>query len=194
MKNLFKSRKLDLIGILALFTAVLFMFNFASCQTEVESTAYYTVTFDANGGSEVSSQKIESGKTATSPDSTKTGYYLSGWYNGETVFDFRTPITSDLTLRAKWTAYKYTIVFDKNGGTGDDMQSLSCTYDKDVALPMNSYTAPAGKVFVGWALSKDAATPAYSDGETIKNLTSKNGAVITLYAIYDTNIKVFFLR
>ena len=193
MKNLFKSRKLDLIGILALFTAGLLMFNFASCKTEVESTTtYYTVTFDADGGSEVSSQKIESGKKATSPDSTKTGYYLSGWYNGETVFDFRTPITSDLTLRAKWTAYKYTIVFDKNGGTGDDMQSLSCTYDKDVALTMNSYTPPAGKVFVGWALSKDAATPAYSDGETIKNLTSKNGAVITLYAIYDTNIKVSF--
>ena len=192
MKNLFKSRKLDLIGILALFTAVLFMFNFASCKTELESTAYYTVTFDADGGSEVSSQKIESGKKATSPDSTKTGYYLSGWYNGETVFDFRTPITSDLTLRAKWTAYKYTIVFDKNGGTGDDMQSLSCTYDKDVALTMNSYTPPAGKVFVGWALSKDAATPAYSNGETIKNLISKNGAVIILYAIYDTNIKVSF--
>ncbi|MBC6713363.1 InlB B-repeat-containing protein [Treponema sp. Marseille-Q3903] len=193
MKNMFKSRKLDLIGILVLFTAVLLMFNFASCKTEIESTTtYYTVTFDADGGSEVSSQKIESGKKATSPDSTKTGYYLSGWYNGETVFDFRTPITSDLTLRAKWTAYKYTIVFDKNGGTGDDMQSLSCTYDKDVALTMNSYTAPAGKVFVGWALSKDAATPVYSNGETIKNLTSKNGAVITLYAIYDTGYSVFY--
>jgi len=192
MKNLFKSRKLDLIGILALFTAVLFMFNFASCQTEVESTAYYTVTFDANGGSEVSSQKIERGKTAISPDSTKTGYSFSGWYNGETVFDFNVPITRDLTLKAKWTAHTYTIVFDKNGGTGDDMQSLSCTYDKDVALPMNSYTAPAGKVFVGWALSKDAATPKYSNGETIKNLISKNGAVIILYAIYDTNIKVSF--
>ena len=102
MKNMFKSRKLDLIGILVLFTAVLFMFNFASCKTEIESTTtYYTVTFDADGGSEVSSQKIESGKKATSPDSTKTGYYLSGWYNGETVFDFRTPITSDLTLKAK---------------------------------------------------------------------------------------------
>lgn len=192
MKNVFKSRKLDLIGILALFTAVLLMFNFASCKTELESTTYFTVTFDANGGSEVSSQKIESGKKATSPDSTKTGYYLSGWYNGETVFDFRTPITSDLTLRAKWTAYKYTIVFDKNGGTGDDMQSLSCTYDKDVALTMNSYTAPAGKVFVGWALSKDATTPVYFNGEIIKNLTSKNGAVITLYALYDTGYSVFY--
>ena len=193
MKNMFKSRKLDLIGILVLFTTVLLMFNFASCKTEIESTTtYYTVTFDADGGSEVSSQKIESGKKATSPDSTKTGYYLSGWYNGETVFDFRTPITSDLTLRAKWTAYKYTIVFDKNGGTGDDMQSLSCTYDKDVTLPMNSYTAPAGKVFVGWALSKDAATPVYFNGGIIKNLTSKNGAVITLYALYDTGYSVYY--
>ncbi len=192
MKNLFKSRKLDLIGTFALFTTVLLMFNFASCQPNVASTTYYTVTFDANGGSEVSSQKIESGKTATLPDSTKTGYSLSGWYNGETVFDFSVPITRDLTLKAKWTAYTYTIVFDKNGGTGDDMQSLSCTYDKDVALTMNSYTAPAGKVFVGWALSKDATTPVYSNGEIIKNLTSKNGAVITLYALYDTGYSVYY--
>lgn len=192
MKNLFKSRKLDLIGTFALFTTVLLMFNFASCQPNVASTTYYTVTFDANGGSEVSSQKIESGKTATLPDSTKTGYSLSGWYNGETVFDFSVPITRDLTLKAKWTAYTYTIVFDKNGGTGDDMQSLSCTYDKDVTLPMNSYTAPAGKVFVGWALSKDAATPVYSNGKIIKNLTSENGAVITFYALYDTGYSVFY--
>ena len=49
MKNMFKSRKLDLIGILVLFTTVLFMFNFASCKTEIESTTtYYTVTFDVN--------------------------------------------------------------------------------------------------------------------------------------------------
>ena len=192
MKNLFKSRKLDLIGTFALFTTVLLMFNFASCQPNVASTTYYTVTFDANGGSEVSSQKIESGKTATLPDSTKTGYSLSGWYNGETVFDFSVPITRDLTLKAKWTAYTYTIVFDKNGGTGDDMQSLSCTYDEDVTLTMNSYTAPAGKVFVGWALSKDATTPVYSNGEIIKNVTSEDGAVITLYALYDTGYSVFY--
>lgn len=192
MKNLFKSRKLDLIGIFALLTAVLLMFNFASCQPNVASTTYYTVTFDANGGSAVSSQKIESGKTATSPDSAKTGYYLSGWYNEKTLFDFRTPITSDLTLKAKWAAHTYTIVFNRNGGTGDDMQSLSCTYDKDVALTMNSYTAPAGKVFVGWALSKDAATPVYFNGEIIKNLTSENGAVITLYALYDTGYSVYY--
>ena len=193
MKNMFKSRKLDLIGILVLFTTVLFMFNFASCKTEIESTTtYYTVTFDADGGSEVSSQKIESGKTATLPDSTKTGYSLSGWYNGETVFDFSVPITRDLTLKAKWTAYTYTIVFDKNGGTGDDMQSLSCTYDEDVTLTMNSYTAPAGKVFVGWALSKDATTSVYSNGEIIKNVTSEDGAVITLYALYDTGYSVFY--
>ena len=192
MKNLFKSRKLDLIETFALFTTVLLMFNFASCQPNVASTTYYTVTFDANGGSEVSSQKIESGKTATLPDSTKTGYSLSGWYNGETVFDFSVPITRDLTLKAKWTAYTYTIVFDKNGGTGDDMQSLSCTYDEDVTLTMNSYTAPAGKVFVGWALSKDATTPVYSNGEIIKNVTSEDGAVITLYALYDTGYSVFY--
>ena len=37
---------------------------------------------------------------------TKTGYAFAGWYTDEglsTAFDASTPITSDLTLYAKWT-------------------------------------------------------------------------------------------
>ena len=192
MKNLFKSRKLDLIGILALFTAVLLMFNFASCQTEVESTAYYTVTFDADGGSEVSSQKIESGKTATLPNSTKTGYYLSGWYNGKTLFDFSTPITSNLTLKAKWTAYTYTdySVFYADGVNDAEItvptDSTKYRAGSTVTLLFDGIGSRPGYNFIGWSDGENTYT---SSGTTTFEMGTRN---VTLTALWETNIKVSF--
>ena len=67
----------------------------------------YTVTFDSDGGSEVASQTVESGKTATRPtDPTKTGYSFNGWYNCDTAFDFAAAIEGDVTLKVKWLTVK----------------------------------------------------------------------------------------
>ena len=67
------------------------------------TVATYIVTFDSDGGSEVASQTVESGKTATKPtDPTKTGYSFNGWYNGDTAFDFAAAIEGDVTLKVKW--------------------------------------------------------------------------------------------
>lgn len=193
MKNLFKSRKLDLIGMLVLFTAVLLMFNFASCKTEIESTTtYYTVTFDADGGSEVSSQKIESGKTATLPNSTKTGYYLSGWYNGKTLFDFSTPITSNLTLKAKWTAYTYTdySVFYADGVNDAEItvptDSTKYRAGSTVTVLFDGIGKRLGYNFVGWSDGENTYT---SGGTTTFKMGTRN---VTLTALWETNIKVSF--
>jgi len=64
----------------------------------------YTVTFDANGGTSVAKQSnIEEGKTATEPkDPTRTGYTFKGWLLNGKTFDFNTPITSNITLKADW--------------------------------------------------------------------------------------------
>jgi uncharacterized repeat protein (TIGR02543 family) len=69
----------------------------------------YTVIFDADGGTVYPlSQKVKSGDPVASlPDATKGGYTFGGWYtakNGEgTNFTASTPITSNVTLYAKWT-------------------------------------------------------------------------------------------
>lgn len=63
----------------------------------------YTVTFDSNGGSAVTAQTVESGKTATKPtDPTKSGYTFQGWYLGENEYDFTSPVTGAIELKAKW--------------------------------------------------------------------------------------------
>ena len=71
----------------------------------------YTVTFNSNGGSEVTSQTVCYEETATEPaapakESSATKIYtFAGWYTDSDLtasFTFDTAITEDITLYAKW--------------------------------------------------------------------------------------------
>lgn len=63
----------------------------------------YTVTFNSNGGSSVSKQTIELGKTATKPSNpTKDGYTFVGWYLNDSEYSFSSKVTKNITLKAKW--------------------------------------------------------------------------------------------
>ena len=95
--------------------------------TEVEikyNRNTYTVTFNANGGSDVSSQSLRYGATATKPaDPTKTAtttteYTFADWYSDSgltTSFSFGTAIKEDITLYAKWT--ETTVTPQKTAGS-----------------------------------------------------------------------------
>ncbi|MDQ6422012.1 S-layer homology domain-containing protein [Paenibacillus sp. LHD-117] len=67
-----------------------------------------TAQYDSNGGSAVGNQVVIYKGNATKPaDPARSGYTFGGWYTDSgfaAPFDFTTPITSDLTLYAKWTA------------------------------------------------------------------------------------------
>lgn len=72
-------------------------------NTGTTSTTKYTVKFDSNGGTSVKSVSVEKNKTVTKPtDPTRDGYTFIGWYNGESLFDFSSKITKNITLTAKW--------------------------------------------------------------------------------------------
>ena len=66
----------------------------------------FTITFDSNSGSEVAPQTVDSGKKATEPaNPINPGKIFDGWYIDSectSPFSFETPITSDITLYAKW--------------------------------------------------------------------------------------------
>ncbi|MBP5601737.1 MAG: InlB B-repeat-containing protein [Treponema sp.] len=75
----------------------------------------YTVTFNTNGGSPIASQALLSGQLATQPstDPTLIGDTFDGWYTvqnpgpSDSEFNFATPITSNITLYAKWQNFVY---------------------------------------------------------------------------------------
>ena len=150
----------------------------------------FLVQFNTHDGSSVDDQKVEKNKTATEPISpTKTGYTFDGWYTSsdegttlETEFDFTAPITSDITLYAKWIANTYSVTFDKNAqnATGT-MENQNFTYDKETTLLSNSFSNP-GYRFSVWNTKADGRGEVYNNNQSVKNLTSEKDGTITLYA------------
>ena len=145
----------------------------------------FTVRFDSAGGTNINDQPVEEGNTIRQPvNPQKTGYTFQGWFYEDNSFDFSTPITSSITLTAKWTANRYTIVFDKTTGSGQDMQEEIVSYDEEKALYINSYNAPSGMKFAGWSTSRNSSSIIYENGQVVKNLLSENNSRITLYAVW----------
>lgn len=72
------------------------------------STAhYYTVTFETDGGSQVTPQRIEKNNKATRPsDPVKVGFTFAGWYADEKLsqeYNFNNTVNSNITIYTKWT-------------------------------------------------------------------------------------------
>lgn len=63
----------------------------------------YTVTFNSDGGNKIDPQTILKGYTAVKPeDPQKEGYIFLGWFISDDLYDFSTPVNSNITLTAKW--------------------------------------------------------------------------------------------
>ena len=116
-----------------------------------------TVTFDTDGGSAVEPQTVVSGRKAVRPaDPVRSGYTFAGWYLDGEVYDFDTPVTTDLTLTAHWTANQYTITFDTAGGSA----IAPITQDYGTAITAPADPTRNGYTFVGWSPAIPAAMPA----------------------------------
>ena len=125
-------------------------------QITGEVIGAYTVTFQSEGGSEVASQ-IRANTPADQPaDPTKEGYTFIGWYNGESEWNFETPVTADLTLTAKWQINRYTITFDTAGGS----EVPSITQDYGTAITPPAAPTRTGYTFAGWDRERPTTMPA----------------------------------
>ena len=104
----------------------------------------YTITFDTDGGSEISPITQDYGSEITAPaNPSKTGYTFVGW-------DKEIPTAmpaENITIKAQWKANSYTITFDTDGGSKVESKTLSWN-DKvldGVAEPIRN-----GYSFIGW--------------------------------------------
>lgn len=148
------------------------------------------------GGQRAFCNLTDSGKTTTLtarwkdpvvklPTPTRTGYTFTGWYtaSGSYVGKGGTSYTvsGTGTLYARWTPNTYYIDYDGNGADEGIMNRQTVTYDTTVKLKENAY-AREGYAFTGWNTKPDGSGTSYADKQSIRNLSSKNGAVINLYA------------
>ena len=146
----------------------------------------YTVTFNADNGTEAAITTVKHGQTVAEPTApTKAGYNFDGWFLNGVEFDFTTAIESDITLTAQWTKrssggsgsssrdYDYTLRYVTNGGKAIASETKSKSWTKDYEdLPMPTR---AGYRFDGW----------YYDSALKKEVTGDvkvNSRTVTLYA------------
>lgn len=111
----------------------------------------YTVTFNTNGGSKVSSQKVSQNALVKQPSSPKKkGHKFIGWYKDaalKTKWDFsKDKVTKNTTLYAKWETYYYYVHFDSMGGTAVPKQTIE--FGKKVTKPADPIRV--GYAFGGW--------------------------------------------
>ena len=116
-------------------------------------------------------------------DPTKRGYTFEGWFNGEEKLTAETVISGDVIYTAQWSPITYTIAFSGGEGGQGAMDSIPATYDQEVTLPKNTFTRP-GYYFNGWSTSSGASSGSYADEKPVKNLTTKQGETVTLYAAW----------
>ena len=105
-----------------------------------------------------------------------------GYGDTEAVSDLTYEDGGTVTLYAQWKPIEYTIAFNGNGGEGE-MPSTNAAYGIEIELPTNSFVN-GGWTFKGWECVDDsgALTNYYADGATVKNLTTNDGATVTLVA------------
>lgn len=107
----------------------------------------FTVTFDPAGGDARDPQTVGWGSAATKPeDPTRTYYRFGGWrLNGE-EYDFSTPVTGNITLKAYWIVIRYRVTFDSDGGT--TVNDVLANAGEPVTKPNNP--TKTGYRFGGW--------------------------------------------
>jgi uncharacterized repeat protein (TIGR02543 family) len=179
------------------------------------STADTTGTqyFNAGSSNGVNSSGEALSLTTATNGFSRTGYEFNKWAKGSATgekiaqntsmtFPNKAWTSSDAyTLYADWTANPYTVVF-KSGDTtltykvnSTTYSSQSFTYDVSQNLPaISTFTnipvnSTNGWTFVGWTTNAEGATTAaYTDGQSVKNLTATKNGTVTLYAIWKRNV------
>ena len=72
---------------------------------EANAVDTFTVSFDSDGGSAVTSQTVNDGAVATEPtDPTKEGFTFVEWQLDGSAYDFSTAVSADIELVAVWEA------------------------------------------------------------------------------------------
>lgn len=138
----------------------------------------YTISFNSDGGSDVSPISVEYGSTYLDklPTPTKSKYKFLGWYtsDGSKVTDTDTMGASDITLNAHWEyvpqAYTLTLNYNDDTSKVETRSVMENTAYGD--LP--SLTR-AGYLFVGWFNSQ-------TGGEEVSANTLMDVKDVTIYA------------
>lgn len=135
------------------------------------------------------------GTTVLTESNTREGYTFMGWYKGNSTIRTNSSTHSftyypqgDSTYTARYKAHRYTINFSANDAqyssapvaTGSTTGISNVVYDQNVTLTANGFSRE-GYTFAGWSTTPTGDV-AYTNSQSVSNLTATDGATVTLYA------------
>ena len=123
---------------------------------------------------------VEGRALSFSHPSALTGYTFAGWTPSRITED----MTGAQTVRARWTANRYSIVYHANGGNGAT-RATAATYDAEAVVSASGF-ARTGHSFIGWATNA-LGEVVYAPGQPVTNLTAEADAEVGLYAVWAIN-------
>ncbi|MEL7569421.1 MAG: InlB B-repeat-containing protein, partial [Eubacteriaceae bacterium] len=145
----------------------------------------YTVSFNCNGGSEISDINADYNTTIAPPaDPVKENFIFMGLYKEQTLnnlwnFDNDTIPASNITLYAKWAPEICVVSFDTDGGSAVD--AINTNYNTVITAPIEP--TKEGYSFSGW-YKEDTLTNAWNfENDVVSDNT-------TLYAKWNANIYI----
>ena len=130
----------------------------------------------------------------------RSGYTFLGWAtsasattakytDGQSVQNLSTSQDATAHLYAVWKANSYLLRLHRNNSAADTATAgRTLTIDVARALPKIEselkWAPRSGYTFLGWATSASATSAKYSDGQSVKNLSTAQGATVHLYAVW----------
>jgi len=155
------------------------------------------------------------GTTVTKPaDVSKGGYTFAGWKIGANAIfttaggnlqQSTTGVTPNATLKADYTANKFNLTYDANGGYFDNSTGYTKVAENDdkkatvmqkeftsgsdttaLTALTSSVTKKTGFTFVGWSTDADATEKMTDEEYEAARPTTANGS-LTLYAVWEAN-------
>lgn len=130
----------------------------AEFVAQYEAKAKHTVTFNADNGTENTTEQVVDGKTVTKPatDPTKKGYTFKEWQKDGAAYEFNTPVKSDITLKAAYTENQVKIEYESEDTTKGTVTPADETLKAATGTPTGSTAAAAnGYRFTHWTKDGD---------------------------------------
>lgn len=160
----------------------------------------YTVTFMYNG--EVYSTELveEGSKIGNIPEPPARTGYTGKWYLGDEEFTYDTPITSDITVNAVYTAKTYTVTFTAEDANTAYSKSFEAAYGETVIAPdVPAKTGYTGKWYIGdeeftsaYIITSDiTVTAKYTVNTYTVTFVVDNKVLTSVKAEYNTSIKEY---
>lgn len=155
-----------------------FLMLLMACNPETP-VQYHKVNYIGADGNVMETHDVENGKADIPPQEnpTNVGHEFIGWSlskDGKSIYDFNTPVTSELTLYPVWKIESYKVTFICSEDVVDPPSEITLDYGSTIP-PQN--VTKTGYVLKGWSLSKDGSEP--------YDLSTPVTGAVTLYPIFE---------